>query len=163
MLAGEVTDAIDAALAEARQAVMAMRLFEDAPLDSLLERYLDDFADRFGIRATLERNGDLPLLRTRAQAEVLRIVQEALNNVRKHADATAVRVLLERLDNGLRVTVIDNGRGFDPTSIEGGGFGMESMRQRAALVGGTIDVDARAQDGTRLALTVPVQPMEGTP
>ncbi|HET9879550.1 MAG TPA: ATP-binding protein [Candidatus Limnocylindria bacterium] len=162
LLAHEVIDAIDAALAEARQAVMAMRLAGDAPLDVLLERYVEDFADRFGIRAGVHRDGELPTLSTRTQAEVLRIVQEALNNVRKHADATAVRVALVAEAASLRVTIVDNGRGFDPRTEVGSGFGMESMRQRAALIGAEIDVDARPQDGTRLALTIPLSQPEAS-
>lgn len=154
LLAHEVTDAIDSALADARQAVMAMRYAGDAPLDDLLERYVEDYAERFGIRARVEREGDMPALSTRTRAEVLRIVQEALNNVRKHADATSVRVVLTMDTTALRVTVIDNGRGFDPRTAAGSGFGMESMRQRAALIGAEIDIDARPQDGTRLALTI---------
>jgi signal transduction histidine kinase len=157
-LADEVTDAIDAALAEARQAVMAMRATsEDATLIDVLQRYVDDFADRFGLRAVLERDGDVPSLSPRAQAEVLRIVQEALNNVRKHADATVVRVRVTGRDEAVRVVVADNGRGFDPERADAPGFGMESMRQRAALLGGTLEVDARPRDGTRLSWTVPVK------
>lgn len=161
-LAGEVTDAIDAALTEARQSVMALRLADDAPLDGLIERFVEDYADRFGIRAVVERGEAVPTLPPKARAEVLRIVQEALNNVRKHADATTVRIRLDGVPDGLRVSIVDNGRGFDPRSGDGGGFGMESMRQRAALIGGSIEVDARPQDGTRLALTVPIRPTETT-
>jgi signal transduction histidine kinase len=160
-LAAEVTDAIDAALAEARQSVAAMRLTDEGPLESLIGRYVEDYADRFGIRALFEPDGqELPDLPARTQVEVLRIVQEALNNVRKHADATLVRVRLEMVDTSLRVSVVDNGRGFDPRAGDGGGFGMESMRQRAALIGAEIHVEARPQDGTRLALTVPIRSAE---
>jgi signal transduction histidine kinase len=159
-LAHEVTDAIDAALAEARHAVSAMRLTDEGPLDGLIEHYVEDYADRYGIRATFEREGNPPTLATRAQVEVLRIVQESLNNVRKHADATTVRVVLGGTSDALVITVIDNGRGFDPGLGDGAGFGMESMRQRAALIGAQIRVDSRPQDGTRLALTVPVPATE---
>jgi signal transduction histidine kinase len=159
-LVGEVADAIDAALTEARQSVLALRVADDAPLDGLIERFVEDYADRFGIRVTLARGTALPTLPVKARAEVLRIVQEALNNVRKHADATTVRIRLDAVDGGLRVSIVDNGRGFDPRTGDGGGFGMESMRQRAALIGGSIEVEARPQDGTRLALTVMVNPTE---
>ena len=58
----------------------------------MLERQVDDFADRFALRAELHHDGSRPEIGPRAQAELLRIVQEALTNVRKHADATVVRV-----------------------------------------------------------------------
>ena len=161
-LAHEVTDAIDAALAEARQSVAAMRLTDEGSLEHVIGRYVEDYADRYGIRAVFEPDGDaLPQLPARTQVEVLRIIQEALNNVRKHADATLVRVRLEMIEGGLRVSVVDNGRGFDPRVHDGAGFGMESMRQRAALIGAEIQVEARPQDGTRLALIVPVRLSEG--
>ncbi|MEO8246380.1 MAG: sensor histidine kinase [Chloroflexota bacterium] len=161
-LAHEVTDAIDAALAEARQSVAAMRLTDEGPLESVIAGYVEDYADRFGIRAVFESDGrELPALPARTQVEVLRIVQEALNNVRKHADATFVRVRLEVLDEGVRVDVVDNGRGFDPRVSDGVGFGMASMRQRALLIGAEIQIDARPRDGTRLAIIVPIRSAEG--
>ena len=88
--AGEVLNAIDSALAEARQAVMAMRVDPSAAssLEEVLRSYVEDFADRFGVRAEFEAEGTLQRLPPRTEAEVLRIVQEALNNVRRHADAT---------------------------------------------------------------------------
>ena len=162
-LAREVTDAIDAALAEARQAVMAMRAAsDDATLTDVLQRYVDDFGDRFGIRTALERDGEVSALTPRGQAEVLRIVQEALNNVRKHADATVVRVRISGGPDEVRVVVADNGRGFDPAEPDLPGFGMESMRQRAELIGASLAVDAAPADGTRLTLRVPV-PQVGRP
>ena len=65
---------------------------ETGPLVDMLARHVDDFADRFALRAELTIHGPMPELGARAQAELLRIVQEALTNVRKHADATVVRV-----------------------------------------------------------------------
>src|SRR3954468_2863396 len=96
--AGEVLNAIDSALAEARQAVMAMRVDPSAEssLEEVLRSYVEDFSDRFGVRAEFEADGTLQRLPPRTEAEVLRIVQEALNNVRRHADATLVRVRTER-------------------------------------------------------------------
>ena len=95
-LSEEVAGALDNALAEARSAVAAMRRTgETGPLIDLLTRLVDDFADRFALRAELTSSGPEPELEPKAQAEVLRIVQEALTNARKHADATVVRVALE--------------------------------------------------------------------
>ena len=94
LLTGELDAAIDAGLAEAREAVAAMRLAGDpaGTLPELLARSVDDFADRFGLRVEFTCDPDLPVLPARAQAEALRVMQEALSNVRRHADATVVRV-----------------------------------------------------------------------
>lgn len=152
--AGEVLQAIDSALAEARQAVMAMRADPAAAssLEEVLRSYVEDFADRFGVRAEFEADGALPRLPPRTEAEVLRIVQEALNNVRRHADATVVRVRTER-NNGLaRISVTDNGRGFDPAAVPKNRYGLRGMRERADLVGATLVVRSEPQDGTRITV-----------
>ncbi|HEX7196193.1 MAG TPA: sensor histidine kinase [Candidatus Limnocylindria bacterium] len=157
----EMGDAIDSALSEARNAVAAMRQgAESGPLLDILTRHVDDFGDRFAIRAELTSRGPAPEIGPRAQAELLRIVQEALTNVRKHADATVVRVEVVT-DGDLRLTVSDNGRGFRP---EGGsaGFGLESMRQRAGVIGGHLSVTSEPQNGTRVELTLPNARREGT-
>lgn len=152
-LSTEVTDAIDSALAEARNAVAAMRQgAESGPLLELLTRLVDDFADRFVIRAELAVEGPPPELGPRAQAEVLRIVQEGLTNVRKHADATVVRVNVANAGD-LRLTIADNGRGFRP-GTQAAGFGLESMRQRAESIGAELNVTSEPQNGTRVELVM---------
>ncbi len=159
-LSNEVTDAIDSALAEARNAVAAMREgAESGSLTEMLARHVDDFSDRFAIRAELTHAGPIPDVGPRAQAEVLRIVQEALTNVRKHADATVVRIQIVT-DGDLSVAIADNGRGFRP-EMAPPGFGLESMQQRASLVGATLAVESAPQNGTRIVLRVPLREKEG--
>lgn len=158
-LLGEIETAIDAALAEARHAVAAMR--PDAGEGNLLEilaRLVDDFNDRFAIRATLEHDGAAPELAPRSLAEALRIVQEALTNARRHADATVVRVAVHA-DGDVRISVSDNGRGFRPGAGTPG-FGLESMRQRAELIGARLEVASAPHNGTRVELTIPRRPAE---
>lgn len=155
-LAQDVMDAIDSGISDARQAVMAMRAGStDAPLLEIVGQYVEDFGDRFALDVRFEATGEAPELPARVQAEVLRIVQEALNNVRKHADATVVRVGASVEDHRLRISVADNGRGFaaeQPTN----GYGLLSMRERAQLIGATLQVDSAARDGTRVDLSLPL-------
>jgi signal transduction histidine kinase len=155
-LAEEVASAIDASLADARQAVMALRPTESGPFSQVLTRYVEDFGDRFGIRVDCAIPGEVEAGSPRAQAELLRIVQEALNNVRKHADATLVKVEADRDGDVLRVRVSDNGRGFDATTEQRSGYGLRSMAERAQMVGGELTIDTRPQDGTRVEVLVPV-------
>jgi signal transduction histidine kinase len=155
-LSDEVGDAIDAGLAEARHAVAAMRAgAETGPFLEVLARQVEDFTDRFALRAELTVDGPEPQIGPREQAEVLRIVQEALTNVRKHADATVVRIRVES-DGELRVLVADNGRGFHTAGDTDGGFGLESMRQRASTIGATLAITSEPRNGTRVVLTVPI-------
>jgi signal transduction histidine kinase len=156
-LAEDVANAIDSGIADARQAVMAMRASStDAPLFDVLADYLSDFGDRFALKVELETAGERPELSARVQAEVLRVVQEALNNTRKHADATAVRVRTATEGGRFRVDVVDNGRGFR-AGENGSGFGLKSMQQRAELVGGELHVTSALQDGTKVSLMVPLR------
>jgi signal transduction histidine kinase len=157
-LAGELGDAIDAGLAEAQHAVAAMRLPGElaGTFPELMSRCVDEFADRFGLRAEFECEQTLPPLTPRAQAEALRIAREALNNVRRHADATVVRVRASVEAGRLVVMVGDNGRGFDPGAVGPTAFGLAGMRERASLIGGELRIDSRPQGGTRVSLLVPL-------
>ena len=160
-LASEVAGAIEAALTEARQAILALRPTEGTTFTQVLERYVDDFSDRFGVRAECHCDTIVERLGPRAQAELLRIVQEALANSRKHADATRVRVDAEPIPGGVRLSIADNGRGFAPDPDRTTGYGLRSMRERAALIGATFSVDSRPQDGTKVMVEVPFREATG--
>jgi signal transduction histidine kinase len=162
-LAAEVTEALDSAIAEAKQAVVTMRADErDVSLEELLSRTVDEFATRTGVRADFAA-ADLPdSLAPRTQVELLRVLQEALTNVGKHADATVVRVNAEVGNGELLLTVIDNGRGFRPGETLGDGVGMQGMKERARLMGGELRVASEPSAGTQLQVSVPLGPAEQT-
>jgi signal transduction histidine kinase len=156
-LAAEVAGALESALSEARQAILALRPAESGSFSQVLCRYVSDFSDRFGIRAECECDPLVDMLPTRAQAELLRIAQEALTNAHRHADATLVRVVLTVADRMARLTVSDNGLGFEPQVEFDSGYGLSSMRERADVIGGRIMVDSGKQDGTRVTVEVPME------
>jgi signal transduction histidine kinase len=157
-LAGEIGGAIELGLAEARQAVMALRIASesDDPFVDLLTKHVQDFEDRFGLRVEVECPSDLPTLPARTQAELLRIAQEALTNVRRHADATTVRVRVDAMSGRFRLSVVDNGRGFEQCAVQPTSFGLSAMRERAALIGGEIEISSAPGDGTRVQVTAPL-------
>ena len=157
-LTEEVTAAVDAGMAEAREAVATMRApgAADGSLRELLARSLEYFEDRFGLSVEFDCCADLPALPSRAEAETLRIVGEALTNVRRHADATVVRVRGSIDDGRLVLEVRDNGRGFDPGAAGDGRFGLAGMRERAAQMGAELEIESAPQQGTRVRLRVPV-------
>jgi two-component system, NarL family, sensor kinase len=91
---------------------------------------------------------------------IYRIVQESLNNVMKHAQATSVEVAIVFSETHLVIDMADNGRGFDITNtnkgtIRGNGAGIKNMTSRAALIGGELTVKSVPSSGTRVILTVP--------
>jgi signal transduction histidine kinase len=158
-LCRELDAAIDAGLTEARQAVLALRYPADpsAAFPELVTRYVEDFADQFGVLAEVECDASFPALPPRSEAELVRITQEALNNVRRHADATVITVRASAGATSLTLAIEDNGRGFDPTTL-GEGFGLASMRERAELIGGRLKIESRPHDGTRVLVEVPLRP-----
>jgi signal transduction histidine kinase len=102
-------------------------------------------------------------LASSVELQLMRIVQESLTNVRKHSKATAVGVTFERNGNKLRVTIADNGQGFEPARLPSTGrprFGLQTMRERAEAVGGTLDIDAALGKGTRVHVLIPASPRE---
>ncbi len=161
-LAVEVTQALDSAIAEAKQVVVTMRADDrDKPLPELLGQAVEDFGARSGLRADFQAE-DLPsALPARTQAEVLRILQEALTNVRKHADATVVRVGAEVSAGRLVLHIVDNGRGFRPDETSGDGLGLQGMKERARLMGGELRVTSEPAGGTHVELTVPMGSSDG--
>jgi signal transduction histidine kinase len=164
-LAGEVGQALDSAIVEARQALVTMRtsLDTEQPLSEMLTRTVDDFGQRSGLKVMFSVGAGLPAaLPARQQIEVLRIVQEALTNVRKHADATVVRVRADTHGRELSVAVADNGKGFDPNAPVDG-LGLQGMEERARLLGGTLRVTSEPQGGTTVEVTIPMLMPEWVP
>ncbi len=156
-LAAEVAKAIESALSEARQAILALRPADGASFSQVMTRYVDDFADRSGIPAQCAVDGVGESLPSRSQAELLRILQEALTNVRRHADATRVRVWLEATDRGARLQVVDNGRGFSEKQVDPSRYGLRGMRERAGIIGAELHIESQPRDGTRVVVDVPME------
>jgi two-component system sensor histidine kinase DegS len=113
-----------------------------------------EFQDRNGIAVRVDVDGIDIGLSAPARASVLRITQEALQNVRKHAAATEVRINLD----GNRLVIADNGRGFDVMRLATGAsrnFGLQFMRERAELMGSELQIESRQGEGTRILLRLP--------
>lgn len=151
----ELTAAIDAGLADASHAVIALRTRTDGEgFVAFLEEYAAEFMRRFGITVRLEAADALPPISPRTEAEAIRIVQEALNNARKHADATLVRIVVEEEAGRLSVAVVDNGRGFDPGTATRG-FGLQSMSERSTRIGAALDIRSAPSEGTTVRVIIP--------
>lgn len=155
-LAVDVTGSIDSAIDDARQAIMALRPADGTVFSEVMERWVEEFSDRFGIPAEANIDPIVERLGPRGQAELLRIAQEALANARKHADATRIVVEAQPTPDGLRLTVSDNGRGFEPGAGGSKGYGLRSMRERAELIGASLAIESQPLDGTRVIVDVPL-------
>jgi signal transduction histidine kinase len=86
--------------------------------------------------------------------DLARIVREAVSNAARHGEATTVTVALSNTD-GIRVSVTDDGKGFDPDAPRRRGFGLTRMRERAEMRGATVVVDSRPGEGTKVEVLLP--------
>jgi signal transduction histidine kinase len=152
----DVRNALDSAIAEARLAIVALSASAEATSDfvATLRTYVEDVGDRLGVPVTTTISGDVPILPARTSAEVTRIVQEALTNVRKHAHATQALVKLESSSGTVRITVEDDGQGFD-LNRQSPGHGLASMQERAAAIGGSVTFEQPGR-GSRVVLAFPL-------
>jgi two-component system nitrate/nitrite sensor histidine kinase NarX len=146
--------------ADVRELLQHFRARFDQPdLESALHTVLDKFTEQSGVPAELKTHGMGAPFGTEVQTQVLYIVQEALSNVRKHAQADQVRIDLWRDRQGLRIAIADDGIGFDGAKDDGGGtgehIGLHIMGERAARIGATLDIRSRPGEGTRVCLSLP--------
>ena len=143
-------------LAEARTLVTTLTpaTLEAGTLPDTVHRVTDTTAAQAGIRARAEVTGTARRLPTGTEVVLLRVCQEALANVRKHAAARQAEVRLCYADAAVRLTVTDDGHGFDPEKASGG-YGLKGMRDRVRLVGGTLTVTTRPGAGTEIRAEVP--------
>ena len=100
---------------------------------------------------------DEPRLSADEAITVVRVLQEALTNVRKHAEARRIQVGLRCGRGEVTLVVEDDGRGFSPGAAGAGHYGLLGMRERALLRGGRLEIDSRPGMGTRVVLHLPVR------
>jgi signal transduction histidine kinase len=127
---------------------------DGAPLTDALRRLVSGFGAQTGVVATLSTGGQDRPLSTGTSVVLLRVVQEALHNVRKHAGASTVCVELVVHDETVSVQVRDDGAGFD-TRLVNGGYGLGGMRSRVEQVGGTLAISSAPGGGTTIRTEVP--------
>ena len=143
-------------LAEARTLVTTLTPapLEAGTLGDSVHRVTGATGAQAGIVARAEVTGTPRRLPTGTEVVLLRVCQEALANVRQHAAAHQVRVRLCYGGSGVRLTVTDDGKGFDPAE-PGGGYGLKGMADRVGLVGGTVEVTSAPGAGTEVRAEVP--------
>jgi signal transduction histidine kinase len=159
----ELASAARSMYVDVREAILGLSTpLGEGSLSGALDAYTHRFSEASKLAVSVESTGvhvgdDL---RPEVVANVMRIVQEALTNVRKHAVARRVVVRLARDEGGLAITVEDDGQGFDPAGVPSPSdwphFGTETIRRRAAEIGATATWDSAPGRGTRLRLVVPV-------
>ena len=150
---------------DARQAIDGLRVSPDeCGLTGWLHQIASEFQDLSGLPVHLEESSVEAQVSPEVQAQLIRIVQEALSNVRKHARAREVWLALRQTNGDLVLEVRDDGEGFTPQDITNASrHGLRSMRERAELIGADFQVISRPQQGATVRVRLPVdRPLEVT-
>lgn len=154
---------IDRISESARQALREMRLFlfELSPVDierdglvSTLQSRLASVEGRSDIQARMLADSEI-ILSTQEETEIYYIVEEALNNILKHANAKSVSVKLKQRKTSIYLEIVDNGCGFDPEQVKDGGRGLGNIRERAKRIKGKLKISSSPELGTKITLVVP--------
>ena len=147
---------LDTILRSVRDLVMGLRptMLDDFGLQPALEWHVRDFRRRFAIAVDLALEGDLDALPDQYRTCVYRIVQEALTNCARHAQAKRVEIAVRFADNTLHLSVADDGVGIDPSRVRG--VGLIGIEERVRELHGTFDAGPRTPRGTELRVTLPV-------
>jgi signal transduction histidine kinase len=144
---------IRGALGEMRTMLFELRpaALENADLETLLPQLADAFSGRTRIPVfvTASKTGPLP---PDVNIAFYRVIQEALNNIAKHASASEVSLDFEQNNDEVRLTIVDNGRGFDREAASKEGLGLSIMRERAAAIGAQLSIASRPGSGTKLTM-----------
>jgi two-component system, chemotaxis family, sensor kinase Cph1 len=133
---------------------------DELGMSAMLENFVQEWTKHFNTETEYHCRGLNSIqLQPETEINLYRIAQEALNNIAKHAEASHVDVLLERRGTDAVLVVEDNGKGFNPNEKNNlkDGLGLISMRERASLVGGTLEIESAPGQGTTIFVRVPIR------
>jgi signal transduction histidine kinase len=148
-----------------RQSIVDLRapLSPHGDLRRTLREYVERFTLQTGVPCHFEnQRGSALALSPSAEVQLIRIVQEALTNVKKHAPGARAWLSLKTNHRQVCATIQDDGPGFDPASVgRNGRFGLQTIKERAESVGGSFVIESRPGAGTRLQVTIPMEGVKG--
>ena len=131
-------------------------MLDDLGLIPTIRRYAETYKEQSGIEINMLVSGTERRLEPYLEVMVFRALQELLGNAARHSHATEVKVLVDVGDNLIKVSVDDNGKGFDVDMLdEGSSLGIKLIRDRAEMLGGSFDIDSSAGKGSRVTFSVP--------
>jgi PAS domain S-box-containing protein len=152
----KLVDLVDATIKVVRNVVASLRPAAlDMGIVSALEWLVDEFVERHGIACTLDVDEEFTLDEKRA-VEVFRIVQESLTNIARHAQASEVRIGIERNETYFLLEVRDNGKGFEPGKRKQKSFGLVGIRERVLVLNGKLEICSAPGLGTAIKLCCPI-------
>lgn len=163
----ELKSAVKESLTEIRKIIHNLRpmVLDDLGLVPAVKRLIEEAQEQSGIEIQFSLIGSESRLDSAIEIAVFRVVQEAINNTRKHANASRAQVKLEFLTDRVSAVIEDNGDGFDmgqlnQTLAGGDHFGLYGMRERVELLGGTFRIRSKKGEGTRVSVMIPLKKRE---
>ena len=132
-------------------------MLDDLGLIPTIRRYADTFKEQTGLEVNVTISGNERRLESYLEVMVFRAIQELLGNAARHSQATLIKVNVDLTDDLIRVSVDDNGKGFDLDSVQGQNLGLKLIRERTEMLGGTFEVDSAAGKGTRVMFSLPAR------
>jgi signal transduction histidine kinase len=155
----ELRELVVGALQDVRRLAVELRpaVLDDFGLVPALERLSESFAEQSGIRVDFHSTLGETRLPSDVESSLYRVVQEALTNIVKHADAQRVSVSVVRRESSVAAVIEDDGVGFDPRVARKEGIGLIGMRERLALLDGRLEVESRKGAGTTVVAEVPLR------
>ncbi len=133
-------------------------MLDDLGLVPTVRRYVDAFKEQTGLDINVTVTGSERRLEPYLEVMLFRAIQELLGNAARHSQATLVRILIDMGQERVRVSVDDNGKGFDPEILQqNNSLGLRLIRERAEMLGGNFEVDTNLGKGTRVSFGVPAR------
>ena len=158
----DLKTAVTATFQKVRDYMFDLRpmMLDDLGLIPTLRRYVDNFNEKSGVPAVLTITGSERRFTPYKEVVIFRVVQELLANVRVHAHATRVQVLLDVGEDAVQTVVEDNGSGFNVAEVMNApqqkGLGLSMLRERIAMLGGDLKIESAVGRGTKVTLQLPI-------
>ncbi|QZA32855.1 sensor histidine kinase [Hydrogenibacillus sp. N12] len=152
-------ESVRRSLADVRRIIYDLRpmALDDLGLVPVVKRLVEEYNEKYPFYIEFRVHGREERLKPMIEVALFRMIQEALNNVVKHAEATLVQLVLEFLPLKVRLRIKDNGKGFDLEALKDRPtFGLMGIRERVKLLRGEIDIQTRPGAGTDLRIEVPI-------
>jgi signal transduction histidine kinase len=146
------------ALRSTRDLAMGLRptMLDDLGLEAALEWHARQHSKVYNVPVSIQVDAPLDRLSDAQRTCVYRIVQEALNNSGKYAQARNVEIAIAQSSGSVTLDIRDDGSGFETANNAGRGLGLLGMRERVAQIGGTLVIDSRQDCGTRISARLPL-------
>jgi two-component system sensor histidine kinase DegS len=133
-------------------------MLDDLGLVPTIRRYADAFKEQTGLDVTVTVTGNERRLESYLEVMLFRAIQEVLGNAARHSQASLVKVAVDMGEDRVRVSIDDNGKGFDAESVlRGNSLGLKLIQERAEMIGGNFEVDSAMGKGSRITFAVPAR------